>query len=84
MSETKPEIPAAMLDAAAEIAAEADQRLRLASEEFLTLGEKWFDLRAILRRIIASADECDVPTGAGVPLVSIDARLITEARELMK
>lgn len=41
-------------------------------------------LREILRRIIASADECDTPTGAGVPLVSIDARLITEARELLK
>jgi len=41
-------------------------------------------LREILTRIIASAAECDVPTGAGVPLVSIDARLITEAREVLK
>lgn len=42
------------------------------------------ELERQLRRIIASADECDVPTGAGVPLVSIDARLIEEAREVLK
>lgn len=41
-------------------------------------------LAEILRRIIASADECDVTEGAGVPMVLIDARLIEEARELMK
>lgn len=38
-------------------------------------------LADILRRIIASADECDAADGPGVPLVSIDARLIAEARE---
>lgn len=37
----------------------------------------------ILRRIIASADECDGSDGPGVPLVSIDARLIAEAREVL-
>jgi 1,6-anhydro-N-acetylmuramate kinase len=42
-------------------------------------------LREILIRIIASADECDVPAdGAGVPLVSIDHRLIVKAKELIK
>lgn len=41
-------------------------------------------LADILRRIIASADECDGSDGVGVPLVSIDARLIAEVKEMLK
>jgi hypothetical protein len=41
-------------------------------------------MEELLCRIIASADECDVPEGGGVPMVLIDARLIEKARELMK
>lgn len=47
-------------------------------------AERHDDLAAVLRRIIASADECDVTEGAGVPMVLIDARLIEEARESLK
>ena len=54
---------------------------RHAAAEIAIEADKLAD---ILRRIIASADECDVPEGAGVPLVLIDARLIEEAREMMK
>lgn len=70
--------------AAAEITIEADQRLHQASEEFLILGEKLLDLRAILHSIIASADEPGSRNGVDEDYVIVHARLITEAREVLK
>lgn len=49
------------------------------------VGLKADKIADLLRRIVASADKCDLDDkGVGVPLVSIDARLIQEAKELMK
>ena len=55
---------------------------RHAAAEIALQGDKALDL---LRRIIASAGECDVSSdGAGVPLAAIDYRLIEEAKEILK
>ncbi len=63
--------------AAAEIANEADARIAE-----LVGRIRW--LEYALAAIIASAGECDVPSdGVGVPLVSVDHRLIEDARGLV-
>lgn len=57
----------------------------VAAEMMVAVDARIAELTDILRRIIASADECDVSgEGAGVPLAAIDYRLIEEAKEFLK
>ena len=91
-SSSKITIPPAILDAAESAIDIAQTALYLGinGEDRVRLAQAALEaanvpaLADILRRIIASADECDGSDGVGVPLVSIDARLIAEAKEMLK